>query len=252
MEQAPAGTVLAPKNAFEIGVEGGYTQPFGMIDQSRNINDFAKAGGAVGLSLAYRMSPLFAIGATGQYHESVAASELGADSSMRGVAAGLQAAFHFMPYRVLDPYATLGTGYRVMWMSPQNGVDSQLHGFEILKGQVGLDFRVDKSVALGPVAGADLNLFVWDRASTTGINATIPSKSVNTFIFAGVGGKFDLGGERVPEHPVIVPTPAAAPAVAREVQPAAPEAPPAPAPEAAPPSTGVSIDEEILAACHIS
>lgn len=256
--EAPAGTVLAPRNAVEIGVEGGYTQPFGMIDRERNIHDTAKAGGAVGLSLGYRFSPVFAFGATGQFHESVPDSTLGSDGAVRGVAAGVQAAFHFMPYRMIDPYATVGSGYRLLWQSPTSGENTLTHGFEAVKATAGVDFRVNKNIALGPVIGADLNVFLWDRSEANGVNNTIANKSVNTFLFGGLGGKFDIGGKREPEYErTTMPTPAAGPAIAREVKPAEPPAPapapaPAPMPESAPPSTGVSIDEAILAQCHIS
>jgi hypothetical protein len=55
--------LLAPRRAFEIGVNAGYAQPFGNIDPSRPIEDYASAGGAVGLDLAYRATPYWSVGA---------------------------------------------------------------------------------------------------------------------------------------------------------------------------------------------
>jgi outer membrane protein OmpA-like peptidoglycan-associated protein/outer membrane protein W len=252
-EVAPPGTMLAPKNALEIGVEGGYTQPLGEISQNVNMLDIAKAGGAVGLDIAYRLAPMLSLGAYGTYSQNVAnVDNLGDHSQVRGLAAGIQAGIHFLPFNWIDPYVNVGTGYRLMWESPSVGFNQLNHGFEPIKGQVGVDYRVSKDVALGPMIGADLNVFVWNRSEQDGVNNEIPNKSVNTYLFAGLSGKFDLGGERVAAYKVVQPTPAAAAPVAREVKPEpVPEAVPA-APEEPVLSTGVSIEDSILAQCHMA
>jgi hypothetical protein len=164
VENVPSGRVLAPKNAVEIGVNGGYIQPFGTINNTLNINDVAQAGGGVGLNVAYRFNPLFALGGYTQFHESVADSSLGSDGSVRGLAAGVLTAFHMLPYNVIDPFVDLGTGYRFMWVNSSIGDNHLFHGFESLKADVGIDFRASKDIALGPMLGADVNVFVWDRA----------------------------------------------------------------------------------------
>ena len=244
--EAPRGTVLAPKNAFEVGIDGGYNQPFGKIDSSSNVSDVAHAGGAIGLDLAWRATPIFGIGGFGEIHANAADSNLGPSGSVGGGAAGILASFHFLPYKVIDPYATVGGGYRGMWASPGTGAGHVFHGIEGARIRAGVDFRATKDIAVGPLVGADVNVFLADHNSATGITSDIASKSANTFIFAGLGARFDVGGRRVPEPGHAAPIPAAAPPIAREVQPATPTPPPE-----APPSTGVSIDAEILAKCHL-
>ncbi len=233
----------APKRAFEIGVQGGYTQPFGEIGKSRDIHDSVSAGGAVGLSLGYRFTPHWSIEGTGQYHESVTGDAFdGTDADIRGVTMGVQGTYHFRPYKMVDPYASLGTGYRMMWVVPEGAPNDMVHGFEIAKAIIGVDFRVAPSVAFGPLIGADLNMFVWDNPEGATANERIDEVRPSTFLFAGIGGRFDVGGDRVPHDRVArepMPTPAAAP------PPAPPPAPPKQ------PATGIQIEQRILDICKI-
>jgi len=246
METAPSGTVLAPKHALEIGVNGGYSQPFGKLTNNVNATDVAHAGGGMGLDIGYRATPIFGIGGFGEFHMNATDSSLGEGSTVSGLAAGIVASFHFLPYKLVDPYATLGGGYRALRVSTVAGDNHLFHGIEGARVRAGVDFRVDKDVAFGPLVGADVNIFLADHNEATGATNNISNKGANTFIYAGLGGRFDLAGQRVPAY---APTPAAAPPIAREVQPAEPT--PAPAP-AEPPSTGVSIDADILAQCHLT
>jgi peptidoglycan-associated lipoprotein len=71
------------------------------------------------------------------------------------------------------------------------------------------------------------------------------NSGVNTFLYAGLAARFDIGGKRVPEHEV-TPVPAAAPAIARAVKPST-----EPTPEA-PPSTAVSVEADIVTECHLN
>jgi hypothetical protein len=117
-----------------------------------------------------------------------------------GGAGGLAADLHFRPYRLVDPYLVVGAGYRLFFVSPAGPPHNHMfHGFEPLKTDVGVDFRISKDFALGPKLSADLNVFVWDLDETEGVNRVIDQKSVSTFFFAGVGGKFDVLGKRVAE-----------------------------------------------------
>ena len=56
--------------------------------------------------------------------------------------------------------------------------------------------RKPKAVAIGPLVGADLNMFVWRNPEGAVGNIELADKRVNTYIFAGVQGRFDLGGAR--------------------------------------------------------
>jgi hypothetical protein len=192
--------LTAPKEAFEIDVNTGYTQGFGAISGQRGgaVSDVARGGIGVGLGLGYRATPELAVGVTGQYQELAPAAAQSTGTRVRGAALGVEGKVHFRPYERVDPWLSVGTGYRMLWIAPQGPGNNLLqHGFELARGQVGLDVRVSPDIALGPVVGGDVNLFTTRNPEGPEGNAMIPDKRVSTFLFAGVQGRFDLGGRRV-------------------------------------------------------
>lgn len=71
-----------------------------------------------------------------------------------------------------------------------------MQGLELARLQVGVDYRITPDVAVSPLIGAALDMFVsQDSPMTTGY-AEIQSKKVNFSGFAGIAGRFDLGGKR--------------------------------------------------------
>lgn len=264
-DQPSRAAVRAPKKAFEIGVNGGYTQPFGKVARDRIIHDQVDAGGAVGLNLGYRFNPRWSLGFTGQYHDSGARGTLEGNTDFRGVAAGVEGTFHMAPYSRIDPYFTLGTGYRALWRSAEVGSVGNLmtHGLQLGKALIGVDFRLSESLALGPVAGADVNLFLWDNPEGTTGNRAISSgdRRPNTFIFAGLAARFDVGGTRQDRAPMMART--LTPADYDTMQNLTPAGGPPSMPMIAPPATPpaattpqpnsmVNINPDILSRCGIS
>ena len=186
--------VRAPSEAFELGVEAGYTQGFGSITSDRRVG--AGPGGTVGVSLDYRIDPRWSVGVQGQY-QAYGSGTRESTASLRGAIADVRGTYHMAPYARVDPYLTFGAGYRLLAESPaDNTPTTLLHGLEIGKVELGLDVRGSESVAISPVIGADVNLFMV-RAGGGSQAASLNNKSVNTFLFAGVKGRFDVGGARV-------------------------------------------------------
>ena len=193
--------VRAPRQAFEIGVSTGYTQGLGKLrgGPGNNVGDVADAGLGIGLNLGYRANPNVSIGVHNQYQELKADNGLTNGTNVRGLVTGIEGSYHFMPYTRLDPWLSVGTGYRLMWEVPPGSNNNLLrHGFEIAKAQVGFDMRVSPDVAIAPTLGADLNMFVWENPEGSRGNQEIHDKRVNTFLYAGIQGRFDLGGVREP------------------------------------------------------
>jgi hypothetical protein len=190
----------APGAAVEIDVNTGYTQGFGGISARKgdSVSDVARGGVSVGLGLGYRATPELAVGVTGQYQELVPATAQPQGTRVRGAAVGLEGKVHFRPYERVDPWLSLGAGYRMLWVAPEGvGNNVLVHGFELARGQLGLDVRVSRDVALGPMIGGDVNLFVARNPEGPAGDAVIADKKLNTFVFAGVQGRFDVGGTRV-------------------------------------------------------
>jgi len=239
--------VPAPSDALELKVGTGYTQGFGMTAPGRSLPSVAGAGLGVSADVDYRLTPLWSFGGEAQYQEFTSEQ----NSSARGLAANLGATYHFDPNVRGDPWLRLGAGYRLLWENDPSGVSGVTvvrHGFDLATAKIGYDVRVSESVALGPVVGADLNLFFWQDASNSGSHA-LSSAEAGAFIYAGLQGRFDLGGTRssgatarqVTQRPLAVTAP----------QPQSPIAPAAPVEEVKPASPSIAVSEDVLRTCKM-
>lgn len=239
--------VAAPSSAVELTLGSGYTQPLGSLERNVGMPTIGLQGIGFDLGLAYRLDPHWAIGAGGQYHEIFGPNARG----VRGVTAGVDASYHVNPQARLDPWLQVGTGYRFLWVDHTKPAPNTLdHGFELGRARVGLDLRLSPGVALGPVVGADMNLFLWEK--TAGATTTIAEPRLNTFVFAGLQGRFDVGtmvgGEPVvakAEPPPIVILP---PIFSTTETTSAP----LPAPEPQPVSPTIAVSEELAHACNLT
>jgi outer membrane protein OmpA-like peptidoglycan-associated protein len=234
----------APSNAFELTLGTGYTQGFGNLQQGVGMPSVATPGIGFDLGLGYRVAPRFSLAATAQYYELTAERATAA----RGLTAGANATLHMAPYSTLDPFLSLGAGYRMLWETHSGSPNLMTHGFELAKAQLGLDVRVSEDVAIAPVVGADLNLFLWQSGATN--NVVIQDPRVNTFVFAGLQGRFDMGGHAtssggVAKNEVVTPPPAPPPAPV----PAPPPMPVPPPQEQTTPS--LKISEDLIRDCRL-
>jgi hypothetical protein len=194
--------VRAPDNAYEFSINSGYTQGFGNLAGGRSVGSVADAGFAAGLDYNFRVGPVWAIGLSGQYQE-FSTNQLARDA--RGAAFGVNAQFHMAPYNRVDPWVSLGGGYRMLWDVPAGpGNNTLYHGFEVAKLQLGLDVRASKDVAIGPMIGGGLNYFMWRNPQGAVGNLELADKRISTTVFAGIQGRFDAGGRRVAKTTTIV------------------------------------------------
>jgi len=189
-QHAGGNRLAAPKRAFELTLDAGYTQGFGSLQSGVGFPSVAGAGVGFDLGLGYRVDPHWGVALTGQYYELDAKCA----SGTRGVTGGIAASYHFLPFTRIDPWVQLGTGYRLLWETYDGPTPTLLsHGFQFAKLTAGVDFRLSPEVAIAPVVGADINVFFWQH---DGGNTTISDPRASTFIFAGVQGRFDMGGTR--------------------------------------------------------
>ena len=186
--------VPAPNDAFELGVDLGYTQGFGAPTSDRRVG--AGPGATVGVNLGYRINPYWSVGVGGQFQAYGGRGTPERTATLRGATGGMHGTYHLSPYSRLDPYLNIGAGYRLFAESPAGNAPTTLsHGLELAKVEFGLDVRASESVAISPVLGVDVNLFTLGTSG--GGEAAAPrNRSLNTFVFAGVNGRFDVGGTR--------------------------------------------------------
>jgi hypothetical protein len=189
--------VPAISNAFEIGVGTGYAQGGGKLGgEAGSLEDVAGPGGLVEVALGYRIIPQLSIGAYGTFSKFQKGDDLLTDTDVVGATAGLQAAWHFRPARSVDPWVSLGAGWKGLWLDPSAGKTTSLQGVELARLQIGADYRVSKDVAITPVIGGSLSMFVSQDSAMTNELTEIENKEVNVTGFAGLAGRFDIGGKR--------------------------------------------------------
>ncbi|MDI1451651.1 hypothetical protein [Polyangium sp. 6x1] len=195
-EMERRGQIGAPLNAFEIQVDSGYNQAFGPAvpaTQGTTPTSLGGAGLGAGLGLHYRANPYSSVGINGSYNM----QNLARGAEIRGATAGIDGVFHASPYNRLDPWVSVGAGYRMLWDMPSGtNNDMFVHGFELAKAKVGVDIRVSESVALAPTIGGDLSMFLWRNPEGRVSNQAINTPRLNAFVFAGIAGRFDAGGQR--------------------------------------------------------
>jgi hypothetical protein len=184
-------------NALEIGVATGYAQGGGKLGGSMgSLEDIAGPGAAVEVDLGYRIIPELSIGAYGTFSKYQHGDSIASSTDVLGATAGLQAAYHFRADHAVDPWVSLGAGWKGLWLNPSDGKVTSLQGFELARLQVGVDYRLSKDIAIAPVIGGSLSTFVSQDSPMTTDYTEISDKKVNFTGFAGLSGRFDLGGTR--------------------------------------------------------
>lgn len=185
--------VPVTSNALELTVGFGYTEGFGELTPLHDIQDLAIDGIGLDLAVDYRIDPHFSVGFQGEYQQFVTNAQVNA--AARGVATNAGLTYHAMPSTYADPWVRIATGYRMFWsVEPVGGMPTTLiHGPELAKVTVGYDLHLSRRIAVSPVLGADLSMFVWQDQS--GLNVPLSPPQLCVFIFGGFQGRFDLGGQ---------------------------------------------------------
>jgi opacity protein-like surface antigen len=153
---------------FEAGARFGYGIPRGDAGDDTRLSDGISGMVPLQLDLGYRASPAFSIGGYAMYGFGFTGDDfsricdnadrvpgLSASCSARDVRLGIQAQYHFLPKKKVDPWLGAGLGYEWLKLKADvsGGVQAETSntskGFE-LNLQGGLDFEVAPGLALGP------------------------------------------------------------------------------------------------------
>ena len=153
-----------------------------------------RPGGAVEVDLGYRIIPQLTVGAYGAFSKSQHGDLIDSNTGVLGATAGVQAAWHFRPHVSIDPWVSLGGGWRALWLDPGAGKVTSLQGFDLARLQLGVDYRVTKEIAISPVIGGSVSMFVSQDSPMTTRYTEIADKQVNFTGFVGLSGRFDFGG----------------------------------------------------------
>ncbi|HEU4727412.1 MAG TPA: hypothetical protein VFT22_05980 [Kofleriaceae bacterium] len=155
-------------NALEIAVGTGYTQGGGKLGGALgNLEDVSGPGAAFELDLGYRIIPQLTLGAYGTFSAYQHGDAIDSSTDVLGATAGLQAAWHFRPETSVDPWISLGAGWKGLWLNPSDGKVTSLQGLELARLQVGADYRITREIAIAPVIGGSLSMFVSQDSPMT-------------------------------------------------------------------------------------
>jgi len=185
---------LAPAtHAVELTIGTGYAQGFGDVASGQpKLTDLAQAGGAVQTSVGYRVIPQLTLGVYGSGAMFSRADQVDSTTNVYSASAGIESDWHFLPSsHQLDPWVSLSSGWRGYWVH-NNQAETSLQGLQIARLQLGLDYRIDNAIAISPIIGADLSTFLSERTPTSGGFTNISNPNVDTFLFAGLQGRFDI------------------------------------------------------------
>jgi outer membrane protein W len=186
-------TLPAADRSVELTLGAGYAQGLGNVGAAQpSLSDVGQAGGAVQVGVCYRLIPQLALGVYGSGATFARGDQVDSSTNLYTATAGVQADWHFIPAASqFDPWVSLGTGWRGYWVSANQGTTA-LHGLELAKLQVGVDYRIDRSIAVSPVIGADMSTFLTESTLATSGYHNVQSPKVDTFVFAGLQGRFDV------------------------------------------------------------
>lgn len=179
--------------ALEIAFGGGYTQGVGGAGAASPLEDTTGPGGNVEVQVGMRVSERLAIGVYGtlaRYRH----GELLADGNQAyGATAGVQAAWHLRPARSVDPWISLGAGWRGLWLTEHGQSQVTAFGIEVARLQLGIDYRITPALAVAPVVGASTSVFVEQHTGAMDQFSAVHDNRLNLYVFGGVLGRFDLG-----------------------------------------------------------
>ncbi|HMG56654.1 MAG TPA: hypothetical protein VK601_24305 [Kofleriaceae bacterium] len=180
--------------SFELALGAGYTQGAGGAGLIGAIEDLAGPGGTVELQLGYRASAQFAAGCYGTVARFRHGDAIGDGSRAYGATAGIQAVWHSTTSRSLDPWISVGAGWRGLWLSRVGSQASSMQGIELVRVQTGIDYRLSSRLAVAPVIALSLSVFLVENAAMPDDFTSVEDKQLNLYGFAGFLGRFDLGG----------------------------------------------------------
>lgn len=189
--------VPAVQSGLEVGVATGYMQSGGKLGGNLgSLEDVSGPGEAVELDVGYRILPELSVGVYGTFSNYKRGDRVASSTDVLGATGGIQAAWHIRPDRSVDPWVSLGTGWKALWLNPVRGKVTSLQGLELARLQVGVDYRLSRDLAIAPVIGGSVNTFLSQDSMMTSDRTEISDKKVSFTGFAGISGRFDFGSTR--------------------------------------------------------
>jgi hypothetical protein len=188
-------TKIGLYDALEFGIAFGYIQGVGDVGNGvRSLTDSGGPGVSGELDLGWRVDPNWLVGVYGTTGWLSRGDAAGNAHNNWTTSAGIQAGYHFLPGESVDPWITLGTGWRAYYVNGPEGRDAR-HGWEFARLQVGLDLpTLQPGISFAPFIGASSTVFLTQELAQEPAFSDIQNRKVNFFFNAGLMGRFDVVG----------------------------------------------------------
>ncbi len=187
----------AQDSKWILGLRLGYAPAMGDAMQGQSMKDAMPSQVPIQLDALYKLTSEWALGAYLSYGfgqlssaEADACDAMGVDCSMSSVRVGIEATYAFTTASpTFVPWLGFGTGYEAVSETVAvSGVSASqdTSGWEFLNLQVGGDWKVSPSFAMGPYLQYSIGQY-----SSIGGNS-IPNTATHEWFNVGIRGKFDL------------------------------------------------------------
>ena len=185
------GSMPAIDGGLEVAVSLGSATSVGDVGDGMAADDLIGTAGQLELKVGTRLTPNLGLSFYSQAQALTEGSNRARD--VYTGSAGLMMDFHLRPRAPIDPWIGIGAGVAAILVE-QDG-HSLAVGVELARIQAGVDFRLSKDFAIGPMIGASATLY---GAQKTPMNdfAEIDDKGINWTFSAGVAGRFNAFGTR--------------------------------------------------------
>lgn len=174
------GHVLLAPSAF-------FAVPFGRLESGVAQSSALAAGPGFGLDAGVAISRSVVLGAWGQLIE-FGDGDSCAGCSAKSLGFGAFLRYHLVQGVRLDPWMSLGLGYRTTTISA-NGADTRYSGLEFLRLQIGGDWYPSRFIGFGPFAELDSGVYTKHADSSA-------SSAAHFQFVIGLRLAFDLPGRR--------------------------------------------------------
>ena len=200
----PTGAI-GPRGAIELGLRVGFGYPVGNEGAVPGANNTSLHDDITGMiplwiDAGFRANPNFYVGVFFQYAFAFVNSDQNPDCAQASVSCsakdlrlGLDVHLHLSPGESFDPWVGVGAGYEWLVLDESSGaisVSETATGFEFVNFQLGGDFSVAPSFAIGP-------FFAFTVAQYSHLGGTIDTdlatKAIHGWAMGGVRGVFDIG-----------------------------------------------------------
>lgn len=201
-------TVGTEEHGFQLGLRSGYGIPLGSAfglppgqTGSTDLKDGIKGMIPIWADVGYRFDPNWYLGGFFQFGIGLLPSNSGCTGgvscSENDLRFGLNIHYHFLPAESLDPWVGVGAGYEILNIKVSQGgsnLSTSLRGFEFGNLQLGLDFKLGPTFAIGPFAAFTIAQYSEGSATVGGTtqSASIDNKKIHEWLVFGLRGVFNL------------------------------------------------------------